>query len=932
LLAKTETGGEMKKWSAEKAALSGFVAAVLLLMSLGWLVWQNANQTIEAFRWVTHTHVALTTLGRVESSMFRAEAEQRGYFISGAPAYLNNRDEALRDVSRDTKELAGLLADNSVQTQRLQALTQLIAQRSEIFHFNQKIFEKEGPATVGANFKEGPAVILQVSTAINLMEEEENRLLRQREATEAARLQALNLYFVLLLVIVLLVLGLSLFLMRKANANLRESASRLMTAEEALRTHNAKLEETVRQRSAELQKISEHLRMMVEGIKDYALVMLDPDGRVLTWNIGAENLKGYTADEIIGKHFSIFYSPEEVRLGKPERELRLAQAQGHCEDENWRVRKDGTRFIANVGITALRDEQGKLRGFAKVTRDITERKQNEKILEDYKNHLEGLVHERTAELEQARQQAETANRVKSEFLANMSHELRTPLNAIIGFSEVLKDGLVGDLAATQREYIGDIYDSGQHLLDLINDILDLSKVEAGKMTLELEPLELPVVLNNSLAIVKEKAAAHHIRLTSELAPDLGAMRADPRKLKQILYNLLSNAVKFTDDGGQVTLHVRRVPRAEVGKPSVDWPLRTFPLPPGDFDEFLEISVRDTGTGIPVDGLASLFQPFTQISGGLARQHEGTGLGLVMVKKLAELHGGTVAAASAHGEGSCFFVWLPLRGNEAISPLSPAPRASFAAQAGERIALVVEDDDRAAELIRMQLELEGLKVLRAKTAEAALELAAQQPLALITLDIMLPGMDGWELLARIKQLTELAHVPVVIISIVADNNKGFSLGAAAVLQKPISRDDLHGVLRSLGLVATLRGARPTLLVVDDDPKAVEIIVAHLPPADYNVICAYGGHEAIELAHRLLPDLILLDLLMPEVSGFEVAEDLMGHPDTANIPVVIVTSKTVTAEDRAMLNGCVVQIVNKAEFAQEHFIGQVRRALAHRRKET
>ena len=266
-------------------------------------------------------------------------------------------------------------------------------------------------------------------------------------------------------------------------------------------------------------------------------------------------------------------------------------------------------------------------------------------------------------LQQKNVELEDASRMKSEFLANMSHELRTPLNAIIGFSEVLRDGLIGEMTDQQRGFIGDIFSSGKHLLSLINDILDLSKVEAGKMMLDLEPVQVSSLFANSLSIIREKAAARHIRLSMDAAEELGSIQADARKVKQIVYNLLSNAVKFTADGGQVTLRASRVPRAEVGRLSGAWTGRSFPLADNEFAEFLEISVTDSGIGISPEGLEQLFKPFSQIDSGLARKFEGTGLGLAMVKLLAELHGGAVAVESAVGEGSCFTVWLPLRAPE-----------------------------------------------------------------------------------------------------------------------------------------------------------------------------------------------------------------------------------------------------------------------------
>ncbi|MEP6691976.1 MAG: response regulator, partial [Gemmatimonadaceae bacterium] len=498
------------------------------------------------------------------------------------------------------------------------------------------------------------------------------------------------------------------------------------------------------------------------------------------------------------------------------------------------------------------------------------------------------------------------------------------------FSELLRDGVVGDMPEQQRQFVGNIFGAGMHLLSLINDILDLSKVEAGKMLLDLESVQVAALLANSLLIVREKAAVRHITLNMEIAGDVDSIQADARKVKQIVYNLLSNAVKFTVDRGQVTLRVRRAARADVGKPSGDRPSRGFPLEESTFEEFLEISVTDTGIGIAADALQHLFKPFSQIDSSLARKFEGTGLGLAMVKLLAELHGGVVSVESAVDEGSCFTVWLPLRASEdvATAPAEISAIESGETVAGRRTALVVEDDLKSAQLIRVQLEAEGFAVLHAATAESALALAVQQPLSLITLDIMLPGMDGWEFLSRIKQVPDLRRIPVVIVSIVADAVKGFSLGAAAVMQKPVSRQELYESLVNLGLLP-LAGGRPLrALVVDDDPKAIELIALHIAGLGLGILRALGGQDAIAVARRELPDVIVLDLMMPDVSGFDVVEALQQRSDTARIPILVVTAKQITEEDRARLKGYVTTIIAKAEFDDDRFTAEVRRATAGR----
>ncbi|MDB5875147.1 MAG: hybrid sensor histidine kinase/response regulator, partial [Ramlibacter sp.] len=352
-----------------------------------------------------------------------------------------------------------------------------------------------------------------------------------------------------------------------------------------------------------------------------------------------------------------------------------------------------------------------------------------------------------------------------------------------------------------------------------------------------------------------------------------------------------------------------------------------PLADSGYTEFLELSVTDSGIGISKENMGKLFQAFSQIDSSLARKFEGTGLGLAMVKQLAELHGGTVAVASAESEGACFAVWLPLRepADEAAAAQMHVPVALDRTQ--ENVALVVEDDERSADLIRLLLEAEGFTVLCAASAEAALLVAPGHKLSLITLDIRLPGMDGWEFLQQIREDSGLAQVPVVIIASPEDCSLALARGAAAVLQKPISRVQLKASLASLGLEPVMERIH-TVLVVDDDPKAVEVIAAFLPAPAYAVVRAYGGNEALALARRLRPDLILLDLMMPEVSGFDVVDALQRDADTARIPVLVVTAKQVTAQDRELLNGHrgnSIHVIEKTQFNSAGFLAEVRRAL-------
>ncbi len=651
-----------------------------------------------------------------------------------------------------------------------------------------------------------------------------------------------------------------------------------------------------------------YTRSLIESNID-ALMMTDPQGIISDVNEQMIVLTGRTRDELIGAPSKKFFTDSTLAEAAINRVLK----EGKVSDYELTVRaRNGEETVVSYNAATFHDRDRTVQGVFAAARDVTERKRFEQALQ-----------EKNVELQHA-------SRMKSEFLATMSHELRTPLNAIIGFSEALKDGFMGQMSDIQNEYVGDISASGQHLLSLINDILDLSKVEAGMMTLDLEPVDVRSLLSTSRSIVKESAATRHIQLEFEIGENLGVPFLDVRKTKQIVYNLLSNAVKFSHDGGRVALHARRVLRRDVGLLSGNWPVHSFPLTDNVCDEFLEICVSDCGIGIAKSDMEKLFRAFSQIDSRLARKFEGTGLGLAMVKQMADLHGGTVAVASAVGEGARFAAWLPLRTDSIASrPLeSPAPLAHApAVQPQNRIALVVEDDDRTADLIRLLLEEDGFSVLRAASGEAALQIAPQQHLSLITLDLMLPGMDGWAFLAHIRESSTLSQVPVVIISAQVEGNMAIAGGALAVLQKPIRRAQLKISLASLGMQADEQQTR-TVLVVDDDPKAVEVIAAYMPLPAYAVVRAYGGSEAILLAQQLKPDLLVLDIMMPEVNGFDVVEALQRNPETANIPILVVTAKDMTAQDRAALNskpGAIIQIVDKADFNRVNFIAEVRRTL-------
>jgi len=398
---------------------------------------------------------------------------------------------------------------------------------------------------------------------------------------------------------------------------------------------------------------NELYRLLVESVKDYAIFALDPNGYVVSWNPGAQRFKGYTASEIIGKHFSVFYPPEDLAARKPQIELEIAAEVGRLEDEGWRVRKDGTQFWANVVITALRGADGELVGFAKVTRDLTQRRAAElQALEDARRiaveealrraaemrstdlvDLLDRTRRQAEEIEHRRNEADVANRTKTEFLAAMSHELRTPLNAIAGYVQLLMLGVRGPLTDEQAIDLGRIQRSQQHLLSLINDILNFSRLEAGAVTYEIGSVPLGTVLEAATSMISLQATAKQITLTLEPCPPTMRALADDSKLEQVLLNLLSNAVKFTQRGGHVSI------RCEAA------------------DDHVLTRVQDDGPGIPADRLADIFEPFVQLDRALGNPREGVGLGLAISRDLARGMQGDLTVESIPGKGSTFTVSL-----------------------------------------------------------------------------------------------------------------------------------------------------------------------------------------------------------------------------------------------------------------------------------
>jgi signal transduction histidine kinase/DNA-binding response OmpR family regulator/HAMP domain-containing protein len=491
-----------------------------------------------------------------------------------------------------------------------------------------------------------------------------------------------------------------------------------------------------------------------------------------------------------------------------------------------------------------------------------------------------------------------SNQHKSTFMTNMSHELRTPLTSILGFSELLRDDKTDRFdAATKRRFFEQIHTSGQHLLGLINDLLDLSKVEAGQMILYPERIGLRDSFQTVLSTLEPLARAKGITIDSDSAPSLHLV-ADPTKLKQMLLNLVSNAIKFTPQGGRVSIRAREV------------------------DSWIEIAVTDTGIGIAEADLSRLFREFQQLDAGHGRQQEGTGLGLALTKRFAELHGGEVRVQSVSGEGSTFTLRLPVSAVTAIQAPMYMPLPIGPLDEGLPLILVVEDNAEAAEILGRHLEEGGFRMSIARTGNEALTMARELKPVAITLDILLPEIDGWEVLRRLKADDLTWNIPVVVVSVSDNPTLGHALGARDYFVKPVDREALLSRLRQYAFAPKAQEGEVRVLVVDDEPANLDLLQALLQPEGFYVLKASGGKEGIDVARAEHPHLILLDLMMPEVTGFDVVEALQTDVVTRSIPIMVLTAKELTIEDKAALNGHVAAIFQRNSLAGPELIAWLR----------
>jgi PAS domain S-box-containing protein len=625
----------------------------------------------------------------------------------------------------------------------------------------------------------------------------------------------------------------------------------------------------VKQAEQAIHESEQRLRVIAEAAP-MAMAIVTDDGIIRYANQRFGEMFGLEGSAALGVQAKTLYADPQHR----ERFIGALTEHGHVEGmEMLLKRAGGEEFWALVASQRVQFEgrPAMINGLA----DISDRKR-----------MEGELHK-------AIWASEQATRAKSDFVASMSHELRTPLNAIIGYSEMLLEDAQSAGRESETADLRKIQDAGKHLLGLIDNILDLSKIEAGKMTLYLETFELRPMVDGVAATVIPLAKKTGNALVINCADEVGTIHSDLTKVRQILFNLLSNACKFTRNG-TITLTALR-DMNEAG----DW---------------IEFQVRDTGIGMTPDQQAKVFEAFTQADESTTRAYGGTGLGLAITKSFCRLLGGDVTLTSEAGKGTTFVVRLPAVTHAAPDTATPAvekrsPGLQVAEPEHAPIVLVVDDDPNARELLCRHLQRGGYAVRTAANGEDAMQLARTLKPDVVTLDVLMPQMDGWAVLSAMKEDAALAEIPVIMVTIVDNQSIGFSLGAADYLIKPINRDQLVRAVEK----RCPRGELRHVLIVEDDAPTSELMGRALREIDCTVTQAENGRVGLERLNEASPDAILLDLMMPEMDGFEFVARLRAEPRWRRIPVIVVTAKALTAEDLARLNGQVQHLVHKGEYS-------------------
>ncbi len=851
----------------------------LMAVLSGLLIWQIST-LLHVFAWVDRSDRIIAQANISQKLLLDMETGKRGYLLTSDPAYLQPYTHGTARIDLALTTLAASVQDSPAQTKRVQRIQTLRVQ------WGQDARAKIAAVTPRMPFARGTDLTPQGKTLMDAMRVQFDDFIGTEDAMRVTRSKvARRTAWGVMTTALLAALAGGGLLALLSRRQLQELSTEFSEATATARRQAQVIEE----RQVWLSTV---LRSLGEGV-----LATDAKGRVTLLNPQAEAMTGWTQAEAVGEPVSRVFQLEGGSGGGPvPHVLETRQPfQSSRDDPDTRLLTRGGAAAVPVEMVAAPITGGPdseaLSGVVLAFRDIQERRAFER------------------DLLRAKEAAEASSRTKSQFLANMSHELRTPMNAILGYSEMLQeeaeeeglDGFVPDLQKIQG--------AGKHLLALINDILDLSKIEAGKMDLYLEDFQIAEMAAEVAATVEPLITKKSNVLRVQCPPEIGAMRADLTKVRQSLFNLLSNAAKFTE-GGEITLDVRR-----------------------DGGDVL-FAVRDTGIGMTGEQMAGLFEAFSQADASTTRKYGGTGLGLAITRRFCRLMGGDCTVQSTPGEGSEFTLRLP--------GVVADPKQAEAAQTGSGpghsedthsagavdVVLVIDDDPNARDLMRRYLTKEGFRAETADSGAEGLRLARLLSPVAITLDVMMPGMDGWAVLQQLKADEQTRDIPVIMMTMVDDKNLGFSLGATDYLTKPVDRNRLAALL---GRFRCAEG-RCRVLLVEDDDTTREMMREMLTREGWGVEEAVNGVAALAQMESCAPDLILLDLMMPEMDGFEFARCLRERPAWRDIPVVVLTAKDITEEDRQRLNGSVQNILQKGAWDHGELLGQIKELVAARRGNT
>jgi PAS domain S-box-containing protein len=860
---------------------------LLLMALLSALLIGQILYLLQASRHTQHSNDVIARSTEGMKLILDQETGKRGYFLMGDPRFLEPYQRAVVAVGPELDKLADLVKDNPAQASRIAAIRPLYNQLTD--EAKAQIAQRQaapGTSAAGVDLTSSKQILDDLRTRFDEFNREEEKL---REARAVKAQQAAEASIVSALLAALCGGGLLAFASRH---QLRELAGDYKAASATVRSQA----QAIKNREVYL---STTLQSVGEGV-----IATDNHGMVALMNREAELLTGVTAAETIGRKLAddIFCLMDEQHprqridslVLRALREGESLHEEGLLQTPNGHV---GPILVSAAPIQAVGEDgetTAAASGVVLAFRDIRDRKQAE----------EALLHAKDA--------AESASRTKSLFLANMSHELRTPLNAVIGYSEMLQEEAEDEGLEHFIVDLKKINGAGKHLLALINDILDLSKIEAGKMELYLETFDVCATAQEVEGTVQTLISRKNNTLVVHCDENVTTMHADLTKVRQALFNLLSNAAKFTENG-KITL--------DIGPDPSD-------------SAFVLFSVTDTGIGMNEEQQGRLFQAFSQADTSTTRKYGGTGLGLAITRRFAQMMGGEITVRSAPNEGSTFTLRIPREVQDPAKIVTPEDESREVSIQLETplpkvisgTVLVIDDDPGARELMRRYLIREGYRVEEAANGREGLEKAKEIKPTAITLDVMMPGMDGWSVLQELKADQELADVPVVMVTMVDDRNLGYALGATEYLTKPDERQRLLSILARYRCDAPAGGCR--VLVVEDDEPTREIICDILERAGWVVETAVNGREGLEkiaasLATATVPRLILLDLMMPEMDGFDFAANLRKDLRWRDIPVVVVTAKDLTEEDRRRLNGYVEKIIVKGvALNQESLLAEVR----------